>query len=289
MMVAVLITSSFSACSKSDSRDGGRFSVAEPPVLPQSPAHCDPSIVGDLEGYSIYVKEVAHLNDVSVGGRVAAGESHMRLGRIGMALSPDKSRADFQVSRTLHLIGTSTPNGQTTYGTRFDNVNSAALGGFMQKEFDIDHGFEKLIDFSRGCDSVSPNTTVTRSCGKDLTSCVLRITGTESLNIADISSEDLRHVRKIQVKIPAGAKLVTNFGRISAANFVSVDIEILKPGASGVRGKVYWNFPSAVELHFQDTEFHGTVVAPDARVNVHSMSGTASFWSLDLGGTQSSW
>lgn len=337
---------SVTGCSKDVSKQGGRFGLTEPQIEPTSaptsiptstptstpsplpsggpsprpstspsPApssvSCDPSALGELPTYAIYVREDLNLNSSHISGRVFADDATVTQTEMGTALVQNSARVDLAVAHDLSLQSSKVLAGRTIYGRTYTGKNSSSFGGFSHESTRTDSDFSKMMSFLTACGAATPNTTVTRTCVKAFSVsnygeeglaaaseiaefslepkpeiCTLRIRGTDKkLNIATLTLGQLAGTNVIQVDIPAGSVLVSNTPTLRSATFKKVRVR----SKASAPGAMFWNFSGAEDLNFNATHFLGTVVAPFARVGVCGQSGVGGFWARELTASESMW
>lgn len=317
LKMGLLLALLASGCSKSVSKEAGRFQQLEPEPTPTAtispgptptataspsptptptsePIGCEPNRLGDLPTYAIYTKEELRLSTVTIGKRVAASDADISKAVIGYTLPADKTRTDLATEYELKLRKTKVLNGNATYGKSLNSKKSSALGGITKAPFSLSDGFSKIIQFSNACAGTAPNTTFIRTCvsipkGKSPKPqiCTLHIRGSNpSLNIAEVTAGSLVGIQIISVEVPPSSTLVTNISDVHSGTFNLMAV-VFPKGESWPT--VYWNFPEAERLSFQKTLFHGTVIAPEAEVTVCGQAGEAGFWSRTLSGGAAAW
>lgn len=280
-----------SGCSKTVSKDGGVFRQIEmeptPTVSPTpsptpDPVGCDPNRFGNLSNYAVYTKEDLKLSRVAISRGVAASDAEITRSILGYKRAASAARADLQIVNDLDVRRVKIPKGRATYGKSLQSKKSSAYGGFEKTEFSMEENFHTISDFSDACVKAPANGTVIRTCVNipKPQICTLRIKGSNStLNIAEVTPEQLAGAHILRVDVPRGSKLVVNFPDVQKKTFQAMAVTFRKKSP---RPDVYWNFPNAESLEFKATLFRGTVIAPEASVRVWGQMGKSAFWSRAL-------
>jgi choice-of-anchor A domain-containing protein len=293
-------------CSKDVSREGSRFAVSEDPNPTTLPSPnptptggplpsfkvCDPDLIGDLNTYSALVREDLNLKGVITRKRVAAADALVHGAIIGRKLAVDATRPDLATTQTLGVRGALICHGKATYGSSIERKRSSARGGFENSALDLSSELQTLSDFSEACRVRSTNTTVERKCKHSgrREKCTVTIRGENPLNIAELSTAEIENVRKYVIDIPSGSSLVTNLPETQDATFKGVKVRFTRRSrTANAAPRIYWNFPAGDRLNFKGTCFRGTIVAPDANVNVAGQHGESAYWVRELKAAGSSW
>lgn len=310
LLVACL---ALSACGKSVTRNGSAFFQTEDPnpqpsipvpnpspsPTPPGPVVCAPNALGDLLSYSAYITDYLKTDAVTLAKRAAAGTVCFQHGKVGNTLPNDAARVDLAAVGDLGVNKSKVLHGRATYGKTLDNVGSSAFGGFAKAPLDMRANIRKIGDFSEGCEKTPATAKIERKC-KTATlamteiamspqTCTIRIIGQKTgLNVAEITAAELSNVTKFVIDIPAGADLVTNLPQNRIAVFRGVEVTFATRSQPSV-GRIFWNFPAATAIELTGTKFRGTVVAPDAKVDVCGQDGESGVWARELEGRDSNW
>ncbi|MEV5970835.1 choice-of-anchor A family protein, partial [Streptomyces sp. NPDC051921] len=146
---------------------------------------------------------------------------------------------------------------------------------------DFAEEFGSLRTLSAGWAAVDPNGTVASDQGGQ----GLFLTGTDKqLNVFAVSAADLQKARAITLKVPAGASTLVNvlgtaYDMNASATYgvyyqgesgapVIDDYDLPGDGFRQIRAKLLWNFPQAESVKKNYTSWPGTILAPNATVEM---------------------
>ncbi|MEU4268280.1 choice-of-anchor A family protein [Streptomyces sp. NPDC026092] len=267
-------------------------------ATPTATLSCAP--LGAAGGYAEFVeKDSTRFSDsegaVAVGGDAYFGDGATNQGfSVGSRLT-DADLAKLPGGRSLVVAGTLHANqvvvakGSAVYG-KLDDRSTAnfavdgrhASGASPTSPIDFGKEFATLRSLSAGWAAARPNGTVTVPQG----SHGLLLTGTDKdLNVFAVAAEDLQKAAEISVKVPAGATTLVNVIGTSydmgatptygvnlwdetAGRFVQDDYAAGGAAFKQVRSELLWNFPQAASVKKNHTSWPGTILAPNAKVEL---------------------
>ncbi|MFE4615247.1 choice-of-anchor A family protein [Streptomyces sp. NPDC056747] len=175
------------------------------------------------------------------------------------------------------VVDRSTP-GQG-FGVDGDKV---AEGGSPTSPIDFAKEFADLRALSTGWAGTTPNGTV----AGDKDAQGLFLAGTDAqLNVFAVDAADLEKARAITLKVPAGSSTLVNVLGDSYDMNKSATYGVYYQGADGtapviddynlaseehrqIRSKLLWNFPQAESVKKNYTSWPGTILAPNAKVEM---------------------
>ncbi|MFI6418030.1 choice-of-anchor A family protein [Streptomyces sp. NPDC050842] len=177
------------------------------------------------------------------------------------------------------VVDRSTP-GQG-FGVDGDKVTE---GASPASPVDFAKEFAGLRALSTGWAGTAPNGTVAGD--KDAQGLFLTGTSTE-LNVFAVDAADLEKARAITLKVPAGSSTLVNVLGASYDMSKSATYGVYYQGADGtapviddytlasdefrqIRSKLLWNFPQAESVKKNYTSWPGTILAPNATVEMGS-------------------
>ncbi|MGW1194850.1 choice-of-anchor A family protein [Streptomyces sp. NPDC002536] len=280
--------------------------VASLALAPAAPAAADPQCgsnpLGEAAKYAEFVEgDATRYADtegaVAVGGDARFGDGGSGQGfSVGSKLSA-KDLAALPGGKSLVVDGQLTANqvviskGAGVYGKLKD---ASRPGGFAvdgphakgASPVDFRKEFTALRASSVSWAAQQANGTVTPSEGGK----AVQLTGKdERLNVFTVRAADLQKVSRISLKVPSGSTTLVNvLGRsydMGAASLHGVEIWdpqtqkfVLDDYGAGsakfkeIRSGLLWNFPQATSLKKNEASWPGTILAPDAAVELGGRS-----------------
>ncbi|MFI8822595.1 choice-of-anchor A family protein [Streptomyces sp. NPDC053431] len=260
---------------------------------------CAPNPLGTAGRYAEFVERdsVRHSDSegaVAVGGDATFGSPEQRSGfsigsRLGSAdLAALPGGHSLVVGGTLYANQVVLDKGTGVAGKVVDRSTPGSgfgVDGNKVKEgpspIDFGKEFGSLRALSAGWATVDPNGTVASDQGGQ----GLFLTGTDrQLNVFAVDAADLQKARAITLKVPAGAStlvnvLGTSYDMNAAATYgvyyqgesgapVIDDYDLPSDAFRQIRAKLLWNFPQAESVKKNHTSWPGTVLAPNATVEM---------------------
>ncbi|MFF3159669.1 choice-of-anchor A family protein [Streptomyces sp. NPDC057910] len=271
------------------------------PAAPAAAASCAPNPLGTAGSYTEFVEgDAKRYSDsegaVAVGGNAVFGDSATGQGfSVGRRLDED-DLPGMPGGKSLVVKGRLTANqvvvskGAAVFGDLEDvsRPGSFAISGKASKgDSPIDFGkeFTRLRADSTRWAAVEGNGSATRPGG----SKSLLLTGSESgLNVFRVDAAELQKTDRIALKVPAGSTtLVTVLGSSydmtglyavqiwdpQQNKFVTDDYTAGSAQFKEIRSRLLWNFPQATSVKKNYTSWPGTILAPDATVQLGYANG----------------
>ncbi|MEU2430655.1 choice-of-anchor A family protein [Streptomyces sp. NPDC007861] len=276
----------------------GSLAVAWAPAA-SATSPCQTGPLGVAGNYAEFVEQDStRYSDsegaVAVGGDARFGDAATGQGfSVGGKLTGDDltrlpGSHSLVVGGTLHANQVVIGQGSGVYG-KLDG-SSAADGSFSvdgkhtQGASPVDFGkeFATLRTLSAGWGATESNGTVGRPEG----SRSLLLTGEDgTLNVFAVNAADLQQAAEINIKVPAGSSTLVNVLGTSydmnsaptygvnlwdtqAGSFVQDDYAAGSPAFKDARTKLLWNFPQAASVVKNYTSWPGTILAPNATVEL---------------------
>lgn len=264
-------------------------------AAPTAALSCAP--LGVAGGYAEFVeKDSTRFSDsegaVAVGGDARFGDSASGQGfSVGSRLS-DADLAKLPgghslvVGGTLHANQVVVSRGGAVYGRLADRStgNFAVDGRHAPGASPVDFGkeFAALRSLSAGWAAIAPNGTVAVPQG----SHGLLLTGADKeVNVFAVAAGDLQKAAEISIRVPTGATTLVNviggsydMGATptygvnlwdeTAGRFVQDDYAAGSAAFQQVRSELLWNFPQAESVKKNYTSWPGTILAPNATVEL---------------------
>ncbi|MFJ6634521.1 choice-of-anchor A family protein [Streptomyces sp. NPDC091376] len=275
----------------------GSFALSWAPAASASPG-CETGPLGAAGNYAEFVEHDATRYADSEGAVAIGGDAHLGDAGTGQGFSVGSKLTDGDLNKlagghslvvggTLHANQVVLTRGSGVYGKL---APTASQGGFAvdgkhaQGSSPVDFGqeFAELRALSTGWAATTPNGTAARPEG----STALLLTGEDSaVNVFAVNATDLQQATEINVKVPAGSSALVNvlgssYDMNSAPTygvnlwdaqtgaFVQDDYAAGGPGFKDARSKLLWNFPEAASVVKNYTSWPGTILAPNATVEL---------------------
>ncbi|MFC8508350.1 choice-of-anchor A family protein [Streptomyces sp. NPDC057411] len=260
---------------------------------------CEPNPLGTAGHYAEFVEKdsVRHSDSegaVAVGGDATFGDPKAPSGfSVGSRLTSGDLAAlpgghSLVVGGTLYANQVVLDKGTGIAGKVVDRSTKGSgfgVDGDKVKEgpspIDFGREFGSLRALSAGWASVDPNGTVASDQGAQ----GLFLTGTDKkLNVFAVNAADLEKARAITLKVPAGSSTLVNVLGASYDMNTSATYGVYYQGESGapviddydlasdefrqIRSRLLWNFPGAKSVKKNYTSWPGTLLAPNATVEM---------------------
>ncbi|MFB7354446.1 choice-of-anchor A family protein [Streptomyces gardneri] len=245
----------------------------------------DSTRYSDSEG-AVAVGGDAYFGDAKVGQGFSIGHK-----LTGADLAKLPGGHSLVVGGTLHANQVVINKGSGVYGSLDDRSvkgagfavdGSHAKGASATSPIDFGKEFAELRALSTGWAATTPNGTVAGDKGSQ----GLFLTGMDTeLNVFAVDAADLEKARAITLKVPAGSSTLVNVLGASYDMSKNATYGVYYQGADGtapviddyalaseehrqIRSKLLWNFPQAESVKKNYTSWPGTILAPNAKVEM---------------------
>ncbi|MCX5390623.1 choice-of-anchor A family protein [Streptomyces sp. NBC_00094] len=277
--------------------------LAWAPAVSATPAtSCATNPLGAAGLYAEFVEQDSTRYSDSEGAVAVGGDAYFGDAKVGQGFSIGHKLTGADLAKlpgghslvvggTLHANQVVINKGSGVYGSLDDrSVKGAgfavdgphAKGASPTAPIDFAKEFTSLRALSTGWAGTTPNGTV----AGDKDAQGLFLTGTDpELNVFAVAAADLQKARAITLKVPAGSSTLVNvLGETYDMN-ASATYGVYYQGADGtapviddyalasdefrqIRSKLLWNFPQAETVRKNYTSWPGTILAPNATVEM---------------------
>jgi choice-of-anchor A domain-containing protein/uncharacterized repeat protein (TIGR01451 family) len=242
---------------------------------------CDAGVLGNAQGFNVFVRSDYSASNTDVKGRAAAGGNvSVASYAVGVDLPPDPSRVDLIAGGSLTVGGggAQAPNGSVTYAGTLTGTITTPHGtlGLAAPPFQMSDEFTALAAQSKAIGGLAANGTAGGP------SYAYELVGTSATtNVFTIPASALQTAQVIKIKVPAGSSAVVNVtgSSYSSAAFPTAAIQFwdgsqyvqlsdpTPPALEALRTNLLWNFPDATSVQIgPNLAWEGTVLAPLAAV-----------------------
>lgn len=262
---------------------------------------CTDTPLGAAGGYAEFVEgDSTRYSDsegaVAVGGNArfgdpATGQGFSIGGKLTAADLGKLAGHSMVVGGTLYANQVVLAKGSGRYGELKQTGGQFAVDGEHGKgasPLDFTAEFATLRDRSAGWAAAEANGSVSRS---DDAGTLLLTGEDEKVNVFAVDAADLQKASNVMIKVPAGATTLVNvIGRAydsGASSFYGVYLwdpktssYVLDDYAAGsdqfkvIRSRLLWNFPTAASVVKNHASWPGTILAPNAHVELGRKAGS---------------
>jgi choice-of-anchor A domain-containing protein len=233
--------------------------------------------LGTAQDFNVFIHSTVDEDTMSVGGRSAyGGDSRISNANFGTQEPADPGRVDVIVGASLSFTSGSIENGSGTY------AGSATLSGVSTPNgtitqaappFDFDTEFSNLAAESSSWAADPANGTVTDPSG------AVYLTGTDpTLNIFDLAASVIDNASQVDIKVPQGSTTLINLSGPSLTDNGQL-IEFWNGSgyqsafdttgpAANIRNATLFNVPDASSITFNNTNWDGSILAPNAAADI---------------------